>query len=166
MLLFLIQVLLFVIDAMHTIDGNVLRVAIYLLFSIGFGDKEKWKHILGYKAILIAKIEKYLKNWRSNVTRDFARQPRPLKNIRDWKMRETHTAGVYLITALQAVPELGPFFREAKRKLFFNAYMHLVSGIRHVYNFSHKPIPKVTASKYVDYFRILLHTCFLLPGEH
>lgn len=137
------KVRLFIIDAMHTIDGCVLRVAIYLLFAIGFDSDDKWKHILGYKPADIAKVEKVLKCWRSNVTRDFARQPRALKDIRRWKMRETHTAGVYLIPALQAVPELAAYFRDVKRKQFFPVFMHLIAGIRLVYNFSHKPLPKV-----------------------
>lgn len=126
---------------MHTIDGNVLRVAIFLLLAIGFD--EKWKHILGYDAVFIDKIEKYLLSWRSNVTRDFARQPRSLHDIKDWKMRETHTAGVHLIPSLQAVPELAAYFGEEKRKKFFHAFMHLVTGIRLVYNFSHHALPKV-----------------------
>lgn len=128
---------------MHTLDGCVLRVAIYLLFAIGFPSKESWKHILGYRKIEIAKIEKYLKSWRPNVTRDYARQPRSLKDVRHWKMREIHTAGVYLIPALHAVPELAAYFRDVKRKEFFSAFMHLIAGIRLVYNFSHKPLPKV-----------------------
>lgn len=124
---------------MHTIDGGVLRVGIQLLLSVGF-KSDAWKCVAAgsYDAAFHKLVNSYMEEWRKNISRDdYARKPRALKDIGRWKMRETHTAGVLLITALNAVPNLT--FDED----FFKAYMCLITGIRLVYRFSHKPIPKV-----------------------
>lgn len=124
---------------MHTIDGGVLRVAIQLLFSVGFPGK-RWKYIPEghHNAAFHERVNEYLAEWRRNVSRDdYARKPRHLKDVARWKMRETHTAGVLLVPALYAVTNL-TFDAD-----FFNAYMCLITGMRLVYRFSHKPIPKV-----------------------
>lgn len=134
---------------MHTIDGGVLRVAIQLCFSVGF-VKDWWKYIaeLKYDEAFMNKVEEYLDEWRSNVdSEDYARQPRSLKEIGKWKMRETHTSGVILIPALHAVSDLN-FNND-----FFQAYMALIAGIRLVYRFTHKPLPTVC-----NYSQLLFNT--------
>lgn len=126
---------------MHTIDGGVLRVAIQLMFSVGFGSKQ-WKCIPagGRNKAFLAKVEEYMNAWRKNISRDdYARKPRALKDVARWKMREVRTAGVIMIPALNALPEL------TLDTDFFRAYMYLVTGMRLVYRFTHKPIPKVVS---------------------
>lgn len=132
------QVKHFIIDPMHTIDGGVLRVAIQLMFSVGFPKRWKYIPVGSTHAAFFGKVNEYMDAWRKNISRDdYARKPRALKDVARWKMRETRTAGVIMIPALNAVPELQFDIH------FFRAYMYLVTGMRLVYRFTHKPIPKV-----------------------
>lgn len=130
---------------MHTIDGGVLKVCIMLMFCIGFEPGKGHKLVCAkYTPAVLRMIESCLKAWRPNISSDFARQPRSLKEINFWKMRETNIAGVFMIPALIWVNRV----KDELDHEFFSNYMNLITGMRLVYNFSHKPLQKVRAVKY------------------
>lgn len=129
----------FIIDVMHTIDGGVLKLCIMIMFTIGF-EPGKAKLICGkYTAAVMEMFEKCMKAWRPNISSDFARQPRSLKEINFWKMRETNIAGIFMIPALIWVDGV----KDELQMPFFSNFMNLITGMRLVYNFSHKALPKV-----------------------
>lgn len=117
-------------------------MAIQYMFSVGFTAKEMtFKLICGkYAPAFMRAVEKCMKAWRPNISSDFARQPRSLDEIKFWKMRETNVAGVFMIPSLIWVDGV----KDGLQPDFFTNYMDLVAGMRLVYNFSHKPLPKVS----------------------
>lgn len=110
------------------------------MFGEGFETKDNYKKFLEkLPDAVFQKIEACMKAWRPNISTDFARQPRSIKEIKFWKMRETNVAGVFMIPALIWVDEV----KDELDHEFFTNFMNLITGMRLVYNFSHKPIAKV-----------------------
>lgn len=141
------QTIFFPVDGMHAVDGCVLKTGIMHLFNVGLPSGEKWKYVGGsLDDGVFGMIEKYMRQWRMNLPKtDFARKPRAISEIHHWKMRETHVAGVYMIPALFSIPAIWDNMPTMKQN-FARSYMQLITGMRLVYNFSHKPLPTVSIS--------------------
>lgn len=139
---------------MHTIDGGVLRVAIQLMFSVGF-ETDSWKAFgKEYTAAFLQRVEAFMDAWRPNISGDFARKPRAIKDIKFWKMRETNVAGVFMIPALIWAAGV----KDELDHEYFENYMNLITAMRLVYNFSHKALPSV--SMLINGFTNRVHSCF------
>lgn len=138
-------------------------MVIQIMFSVGFTSKEGWK-IFGkaYSDVFRKRIDECMEAWRPNISGDFARKPRALKDIKFWKMRETNVAGVFMIPALIWIAGV----KDELDFGFFRNYMNLITAMRLVYNFSHKDLPSVSRLHQHVYISIAYNSHVYLSGRH
>jgi hypothetical protein len=139
MTIILSQVSGFVLDMMHTIDGGVLLNVLKQMFHVGYDDRSKY-FMARLPPTIFRLLENALATWKYNSPNEFSRKPRPLADIKKWKMRETAMMGIYVIPALLHLPNV----RQYLDNEMFDAYLNLVAGMRLVCGYSTRPVPPVS----------------------
>jgi hypothetical protein len=143
--IFFLQVKLFVIDLMHTLDNGVLRQGLFQVLRTGYDNaKERMKYVSAplppsQNKLFSEALQNVFENMRACLPEEYVRKPRPPSFASQYKSRECNTVGVLFVPALWHIPEVQVYLDKG----IFKNFMNLVTGIKLVGGFSPKPLPQV-----------------------